>query len=54
MKVGDDLGTTYEAAGWSGEAICGVAYFEPEIPDGATWLNVSVGAALLRFDLVPD
>ena len=36
MNIGDDLQTSYELAGLSGEKLRGLAYFTPAIPDEAT------------------
>lgn len=49
--VSDDLGTRYEPAGSSGEAIRGLAYFTPAIPDEATWLEIRITDGTIRFDL---
>jgi hypothetical protein len=51
VRVADDLQTSYESAGWSGEALRGSAYFTPAIPDEASWVEVSARAGVLRIDL---
>lgn len=50
-EVSDDLGTTYEQAGSSGEAIRGLAYFTPALPGEASWLEVHMTDGTIRFDL---
>ena len=50
-EVRDDLGTSYEPAGWSGTTPRGLAFFTPRISDGAAWLDVDLRDEVVRFDL---
>jgi hypothetical protein len=48
----DDVQTSYELAGSSGETLRRLTYFTPAIPAESTWLEVCSESGIVRFDLL--